>query len=610
MISSGLNGSSSNFSTALASLISQILTQKLQLNTAYYAALFTVSLVTIGKVSNYFSNSDIINKSVVNLSFMIIVKSLGFLLLLFLFGCLVMWLIINYSKGGKSKYANHTCMNFYRNYIILQILLYLELKPQVCSDYFDIDFGDPLLEANSMIDQHCGNGHSRSKSQTGTLNSEIKFKDEDLDVKGYIKWCSTEQSTTIQQGKNIDNLESKPTKVNVKYLKIFAQSISEQKRLDPLKFINQIYEEIGKLTSNVVVYGRKDFIKNSHETLLLDMKKLSHKRMEEKYIKTFFHPQKRLIWNLCKKVHSDKEFFESLGQVPACNWILHGPPGTGKSTLPFRIAMSLGRHICSVDIKSIKNKRDAYQIFQNPVINGALRKPEDVVFVLDEFDMGIKHLAAKEKEKREVSKYMENHYSYNYGCEYSSPVMQKRSIPSSFMKKKLEAKKKSKIKAGKITKEEAKSEETSDALAEELFGDVDMEFCVKDLLEILQGCIPAKGMILFATTNHFEEIRNICPALFRHGRLTPVHFDYPSIQTVQEISQHFYNQELDFDIPKSHTISTAQIIGTITNLKLFEETSGFLSFRNAMQEIFYPTKNQSSIESSASEESSIEIFKQ
>ena len=94
------------------------------------------------------------------------------------------------------------------------------------------------------------------------------------------------------------------------------------------------------------------------------------------------------------------------------------------------------------------------------------------------------------------------------------------------------------------------------------------EIQLSDLLEIFQGPVPIDGLIAIATTNHFEEIKNMCPALFRPGRLTPIHFDYADGDTIQEISQYYYNKNVQIEIPEKTNIPTSLLIEMVIESRL------------------------------------------
>lgn len=94
------------------------------------------------------------------------------------------------------------------------------------------------------------------------------------------------------------------------------------------------------------------------------------------------------------------------------------------------------------------------------------------------------------------------------------------------------------------------------------------ELTVNSLLELIQGPVPLKGAIFIATTNEFDKINKICPALFRSGRLTPIYFGYAESSILQEISLHYYNKTLNIEANLIATIPTSDIINFITCHKL------------------------------------------
>ena len=85
-------------------------------------------------------------------------------------------------------------------------------------------------------------------------------------------------------------------------------------------------------------------------------------------------------------------------------------------------------------------------------------------------------------------------------------------------------------------------------------------FMLRDLLEVLQGPINLESSIILANTNKYDEIKDLCPALFRNGRMTPVHFGYIDADTLQDISLHFFNKKLEGYVPKVLSTSTSEII--------------------------------------------------
>jgi len=112
---------------------------------------------------------------------------------------------------------------------------------------------------------------------------------------------------------------------------------------------------------------------------------------------------------------------------------------------------------------------------------------------------------------------------------------------------------------------------------------------INDLLEIFQGTVPNDGAIMIATTNDYEGIKEMCPALFRPGRLTPIYFGYADKDLLQDISRFYFGRELEIYIPDKLEIPTSQIIQialeSITFDQLGDINDKFDYFSQSLDEI-------------------------
>ena len=99
-----------------------------------------------------------------------------------------------------------------------------------------------------------------------------------------------------------------------------------------------------------------------------------------------------------QKFHPDQSRnTEEIGQAPRLNVLAHGPPGTGKSTFAYRVARALQRHVINVDLRVLKSKYDIYKQFLKPQLQSTSIPPSSCVFVLEEFDITVKHLYQQKK---------------------------------------------------------------------------------------------------------------------------------------------------------------------------------------------------------------------
>merc|ERR1711934_256381 len=102
-------------------------------------------------------------------------------------------------------------------------------------------------------------------------------------------------------------------------------------------------------------------------------------------------------------------------------------------------------------------------------------------------------------------------------------------------------------------------------------------FMLRDLLDILQGTVSVNGTIIFATTNKFEEIKDFCPELFRHGRMTPVYFGYFEKEQIDQFLHYYFNKtfrdlkekiRIEFNEKGEINIPTSQLVETALDAKI------------------------------------------
>lgn len=316
-------------------------------------------------------------------------------------------------------------------------------------------------------------------------------------------------------------------KRDVAYLKIYVTDDSKYNAEQYLKQLQKYMENIESSTDNMVLYSVKVFgLDNTIRKKIYNGPKNNHQERYEKYMKSYFSNKRDEIWTQLYNIHYHPEKYSKFGQEARFNMLLYGPPGSGKSTFAYRTAMSLGRHIFSVDLTMIANDRAAvYKAIQTPSI--FTDEPLDcsnAVILLEEFDITIDYfLKEQTKEKNGEHKIISQ----------EMPVR---------------------------------------------------PFEISDLLELLQGAVPLKGCIIIATTNKYEKIRETCPALFRPGRLTPIHFSYMDWTSFHEMCMHFFNKKIDVDENQKITVPTSEILDMALHHSLIE--NGFEIFEKRIKEKF------------------------
>ena len=287
------------------------------------------------------------------------------------------------------------------------------------------------------------------------------------------------------------------------------------------------------------------------------------------YMATHFHTEKDRLWSLIKEIDQNKDYYCRYGQTPKLNLLLHGPPGTGKSSFAYRVAMTLRRDIISMDLTKYPNRYIIDKLMHGYInvclSNGHMISPSRLVYVFDEFDRTIEFLiAAQDKEKRLF--------------ESKLKAMSAGNGIASLLGISAGTKSKSNPKTNSGSDSDCEEDDFTIPSVDDSVGDPSTTFAsqlltIKDLLEIFQGVVDVDGRLIFAMTNHYDKIKKECPALFRPGRLTPVYFGYIGRETLLDIIKYYFKNKLtipasDLDslpsefhsLPNEFRIPTSEII--------------------------------------------------
>jgi hypothetical protein len=496
-------------------------------------------------------------------------------------------LLFTFYKYNKKIYDYLNALLF-GEYVYMKTYLYSEYKIfEKYINYFP-EFYDEVKKNNNgnhkilSIDLPFSNGNIfKLYNHLGELkkpidNYKVYFNDTNFNVKGYYVWSSEETILNkINNNKLRDeDVENNKIKLDYPCLTIYIQKNSN---MTVNKYFENIKEKINKILET--------FIELNHHKVLLsgDMSvkydslclykggKKSIEELEELYIKPFFHKKKKQLWKLIKEIHYDPDKFIKLGQPPRIGLLLYGPPGTGKSSFCYRIAMSLNRSIISIDLRIIKSKREIYRIFRRPRCHSVEEKEtcDNVIFVFDEFDIAIKELYAK---KHRANKFREQ-WLHNIMTIYGSD------------KNVINEKQESSIKTKNDNENNNDNKNKNNKNNIDIYGFDPDELTLEDLLELFQGPVPLNGSIIIATSNNYEEMNEICPALFRPGRLTPIYFGYADNNMIKDMCKFYYDKEFEIkeDISK-FKITPSYLMHIACESKITIDTDPYEYFINKLKE--------------------------
>jgi len=280
----------------------------------------------------------------------------------------------------------------------------------------------------------------------------------------------------------------------------------------------------------------------------------------------FFSPHKKYLFDVMQQKNRNGNW---------SNLILHGEPGTGKSSFVYRLATQLQMSIISVDLSMyIDRKRDLYSIFHGNEFNLPFGKgqkltvSQNCIIILEEFDSSIEKIRQLENifnfKNDTIHSYVNNKTSEieqkvrSTNTEIPSgedPYEVKFTAPLDYILAK-RASTLPDIDPNKINNEIYDIVRT---ITDDHKSDV---LRLRDLLELFQGPIPVQDRIIVATTNNFEQISHILPALFRPGRLTPIKFSYLDWESFKELCKYYFDVEcletpIKISIPTSHITEMA-----------------------------------------------------
>lgn len=420
---------------------------------------------------------------------------------------------LGYAFHQRYTHRNATKVHLYKPFDIQRVYNYMEQnEPFFDMAKKDIHRGVPgLLDLNDDKTNHTIEA-LREKRWIDDAQG-ILFKDTHFNVRGTVTFV--QRDIILGSGDaNNDNKNTEPQKckafyvtLNVKCSTLTAEQYfaKMQTWLDESATILTWSYKLMRKADNAICYSRMKMYNGPRSTYDLNRKQ---------FFNSFFHNKKSMLMQRIRQMHPDKwHRFYDHGQTPTMNLLLHGPPGTGKSTFAYRLARLLNRNVVSIDLRSIDNKYELYCIIQEGrhISYYAAHKN---VFVFEEFDIAVQYLHEKQKMRTKMLK---------------APLWSFES----FRQRRGYAEEENK----KNDDKNAKRESDRDARNTSFMHN---EFHLKDLLELLQGPVPIEGQIVIATTNHYDKIKKLCPALFRPGRLSPIYFGMFNHASLQEFVQFYF----------------------------------------------------------------------
>ncbi|XWV25264.1 bifunctional aaa family atpase chaperone translocase bcs1 [Tupanvirus deep ocean] len=306
-------------------------------------------------------------------------------------------------------------------------------------------------------------------------------------------------------------------------------------------FSNLSYDETSKRINKMFTEFKPENV-YIYDGSIIDLGTFSTNKIDRTMDSIFLQEDvEKEIQNFVSKYDNFKVEYKRLGILYKNTFLVHGKPGTGKTTLAKVIASELKRDIVLFNLKDIKNIRQ---------LQGLINKHVKAVIVFEELDCLIERIKKRNEQKqifKNKSKKVDGYYSHNNEISKNIKYM-------------------------------SEEQDKYNSLNE-----YDDDLDLSDFLEILDGMRSTEDSIMFFTTNH---INRIDPAFKRQGRVNyliemKLCNKYQFSKIYKSILQNNVPIEL-YDMFREYRYSPSNVIetmlknifdlkqGTLLDLKLLE----------------------------------------
>jgi chaperone BCS1 len=264
------------------------------------------------------------------------------------------------------------------------------------------------------------------------------------------------------------------------------------------------------------------------------------------FINIFFKEK----WNFIKKLDfflNNKKWYFEKGIPYSLGIGMHGPPGTGKTSLIKAIANYTNRHVVVISLKLIKTKKQLDSLFFEERYNldnkkGSITFDKKIIVFEDIDCIGDIVLDREKKKNKSIT-------GFGKKLEFE------------------ELSSNSKINVGDLLETIVATEKATEKICEFPKIPLDEEpITLDDILNLWDGIRETPGRIMIISSNHYNELD---PALIRPGRIDiTLELSYCSRKIIKEMYNHLFDEILDNDKLeniKEDFYSPAEIINIYMN---------------------------------------------
>ena len=351
---------------------------------------------------------------------------------------------------------------------------------------------------------------SRANYINSNNNGRAPYRDEDNDNEelSYVldAWQQFNYSQSIQVQFSKVKIQNEKQRDNVWSITLTLSSMVSMDELNT--FVERAIEGyrtyMNKKNRNKIyhfIYKGKHAIEDEEEpwssAVLSDLDDPGNTNYET--FDTLFTPNKTALMADLERL-KDLDYYKRTGLKRKKGYIFYGPPGCGKTSSVIAMANADRRHILEIPMSRVRTNAEIEEILNLTSIDGVEFTKEQIILLFDEIDVGSEALKKRQAEDACV------------------PTAQSQQQPTP---------------QALLTAAAAMTQPTSIKPTDAI--------CLGTLLSRLDGVGCYNGVIIVATTNCIDQLS---PAIYRHGRLNPVQFDYMKQSDMIKMIENFYGVQL------------------------------------------------------------------
>ena len=211
---------------------------------------------------------------------------------------------------------------------------------------------------------------------------------------------------------------------------------------------------------------------------------------------------------------TQRKWYADRGKPHSLTMLLHGPPGCGKTSIIKAVANHTRRHIKEVPLQRVKSRQALMEILHNPRIGFKTVKPQDCIFVFEEFD--------------KMGSVVEADAPSTPPKDEGADTTAEPAVTTDDLHRAIKA-----VHEGTPWKSNR----------DQYTKDKDPPLSLGDILNVMDGLLETDEMLIFMTANRIDTLHQ---AILRPGRIDmKLKFDKASTRSLKQMVRIAYNVDAD-----------------------------------------------------------------